>query len=675
MSDKGSITNPGVQLRDIIRGQAARESRAVDQVALGTVANVGDGATVEILLDGFSAGALEATWATPVAPAVDQRVAVLSLKGGQNFFVTGVLPTPSLGATDHGSLFGLGDDDHPQYVLVTDGIDGLGDVTITTASEGDVLRWRTSEWVNEQIGLDGLGDVTISGPTTGDALMYSGTAWVDRPLVEADISDLQTYALVSDLADYLPLAGGTMTGALTMDDLGFNVPQTGGTGQGTLLVKPSGADNGWYAYWSGGPGTAARGRLDFFGNGSDLLDLSFDGQLLAADGSVSTPSFAFDSQSGTGIYRIGTARIGFSGNGTHMAEFNAGTLRSASTATGSPSLTFGTATGSQSAPVYSFQGDTQLGHFRVAAGVAAMVSGGVWNAGWSSQGLYAGNGSAASPSVYFYNDTSMGIYAHNTTTHILGISRVGTQFALIANTGMHIYGTDPYTTQHAWLTLQPPTTGGNYDDGSAGISIGESGYLGSASMHLIYTGDGYGRIGTGTVTLGAAATMPAYTRISMVYNNLTWYQDWSLLYVSSIYYDATAYGVVRVNTGGAGTTARVSQNSYTSSRKYKRKIKTHSVEDSPFLGYRPVSYRLRKHPDTDFIDNLDYQETKYGFILEEVKEAGVAEKRIEKHPHTGEDHGLFYDSWQEELVADHTALVKDYLELKRRVANLEMAMT
>jgi len=44
------------------------------------------------------------------------------------------------------------------------------------------------------IGLDGLSDTTITGPLQNrDALIYNGSAWVDRPLVEADISDLQSY--------------------------------------------------------------------------------------------------------------------------------------------------------------------------------------------------------------------------------------------------------------------------------------------------------------------------------------------------------------------------------------------------------------------------------------------------------------------------------------------------
>lgn len=60
--------------------------------------------------------------------------------------------------------------------------------------------------------LDDLSDVTITGPLqTRDALMYDGvSSFVDRPLVEADISDLGTYLTAVTLAD---VAGDSSTTA------------------------------------------------------------------------------------------------------------------------------------------------------------------------------------------------------------------------------------------------------------------------------------------------------------------------------------------------------------------------------------------------------------------------------------------------------------------------------
>jgi hypothetical protein len=52
------------------------------------------------------------------------------------------------------------------------------------------------------------------------------------------------------------------------------------------------------------------------------------------------------------------------------------------------------------------------------------------------------------------------------------------------------------------LVLDSITTGDAWTSQGAYVSIGESGALGSASMHMTYRGDGYGFIGAGTVTNG-----------------------------------------------------------------------------------------------------------------------------------------------------------------------------
>jgi len=62
------------------------------------------------------------------------------------------------------------------------------------------------------------------------------------------------------------------------------------------------------------------------------------------------------------------------------------------------------------------------------------------------------------------------------------------------------------------LILDSPSTGDNWTSQGAQISLGESGD-GSAALHLTYTGDGYGRIGMGSITSG----VPAYSVIKFYY--------------------------------------------------------------------------------------------------------------------------------------------------------------
>ena len=91
VKDRGSLTSPGVELRDLIRGQASKSAQKFDQVALGLVTDTGDDVTVGVAIDGFAGGEVLVTWASPVTPALDQRVVMLALAGGQKFFVVGVV--------------------------------------------------------------------------------------------------------------------------------------------------------------------------------------------------------------------------------------------------------------------------------------------------------------------------------------------------------------------------------------------------------------------------------------------------------------------------------------------------------------------------------------------------------------------------------------------------------
>ena len=100
------------------------------------------------------------------------------------------------------------------------------------------------------------------------------------------------------------------------------------------------------------------------------------GQVRGPDGSAAAPSFAFMNDTDTGMYLFGTDRLGFSIGGTHVAEFNNGKLRTATTATGSPEILFGSSTGSATNPVYSFQGDSNTGMYRSASDVLAWTTGG-----------------------------------------------------------------------------------------------------------------------------------------------------------------------------------------------------------------------------------------------------------------------------------------------------------
>ena len=90
MKNRGNRATAAVDFREALRTEARKMSRKVDQVVVGTVRAV-RGETVSVLIDGFRAGNITVGWASPIPAAVGQRVTMVGLAGGQEWYVTGVL--------------------------------------------------------------------------------------------------------------------------------------------------------------------------------------------------------------------------------------------------------------------------------------------------------------------------------------------------------------------------------------------------------------------------------------------------------------------------------------------------------------------------------------------------------------------------------------------------------
>lgn len=87
-------------------------------------------------------------------------------------------------------------------------IDDITNVVITSAADGQILKYNGTNWVNvtfnELIALAGLSDVTITSVASGNILKYNGSAWVNSSTSELiplnDLSDVTiTSAATSDL--------------------------------------------------------------------------------------------------------------------------------------------------------------------------------------------------------------------------------------------------------------------------------------------------------------------------------------------------------------------------------------------------------------------------------------------------------------------------------------------
>lgn len=79
-------------------------------------------------------------------------------------------------------------------------LDALSNVTITSNSSGELLKWNGSAWINNTLAeagisgtshnhtLDALSNVTITSNSSGELLKWNGSAWINNTLAEAGIA-------------------------------------------------------------------------------------------------------------------------------------------------------------------------------------------------------------------------------------------------------------------------------------------------------------------------------------------------------------------------------------------------------------------------------------------------------------------------------------------------------
>lgn len=129
----------------------------------------------------------------------------------------------------------------------------LADVQLSSPSTGQVLTYNatTGKWVNANpqggvTDLANLTDVTLTTPTYGDVLLYDGTKWINSDLKTINgapiygSGDIQIGGGSS--GNYLPLAGGTMTGTIygnTGNGILFQSYNTGSWREGIRVYNAS----------------------------------------------------------------------------------------------------------------------------------------------------------------------------------------------------------------------------------------------------------------------------------------------------------------------------------------------------------------------------------------------------------------------------------------------------
>ncbi|SUE95810.1 tail fiber protein H [Ectopseudomonas mendocina] len=223
--------------------------------------------------------------------------------------------------------------------------------------------------------------------------------------------------------------------------------------------------------------------------------------------------------------KLSTARtISATGDATGSASFDgsANISISLTVVDNSHNHTIGNVTGLQAALDAK---QPSLGFAPIQQGTGAGQGNNAVKMGWSASGLLL-----QVDSTDFANVWPISISKNAATATKLQTARTinGVAFDGSANitvedstklplTGGDLTGDLSITKSNPWITLDSDSAGGNGVEQGAGISIGESGKKGAASLHLTYTGDGYGHIGMGAVD--PTSGIPAYRAMSFFYQN------------------------------------------------------------------------------------------------------------------------------------------------------------
>lgn len=238
------------------------------------------------------------------------------------------------GVTDHGALSGLADDDHAQY-LTTARHAAIGDnphgvtavdvgalplsggtmtgALILDADPSAALEAATKQYVdNNAGGASDVDDLTTDTGNAGEMVRVAAAGGLEYRSTAQVLSDIGA-AAAADLADYLPLAGGTLTGVLF-------IPSNSTTPQ----IRAAGASGAGIAMDSSGNvtlfgGSSGQRNISLSGNG---LNLSGIPRLLVPPGTVSVPGLGWSNDGDTGFFRTfdGGGATGMTSDATEIAR-------------------------------------------------------------------------------------------------------------------------------------------------------------------------------------------------------------------------------------------------------------------------------------------------------------------------------------------------------------------
>jgi hypothetical protein len=368
-------------------------------------------------------------------------------------------------------------------IIIGDGktIGSASDVdAITIASNGQLTLTQTLIGTS----LDISGDIDVDGTTNLDVVDIDGAV---------DMASTLTVTGVSILNGGVDIAGDLTVdvdgGDIFFKDSGTEFGRITNSG-GMFGLQVATQDQDLIVYMNDGGSTVEALKLD----GSDAGNATFNGTVLASNGTNSLPSLSFSGDTNTGLYRPSADNLGFAVGGVARA-FMSGTQFSM------------TGNGRFSGTIIAESGDITIsdGNLVVASGHGIDFSAASGSAGGSASALLddyeEGTWTPALTNSYGSRQGTWGSSLAGTYTKV---GRKVTVFVSIVGSGMYFSSERgyqqitgmPFTANHTGMVAP---YAGSWGAGNVTHSNAGTVYLSSASMYMHSAASNVDTSGTGHI--------------------------------------------------------------------------------------------------------------------------------------------------------------------------------
>lgn len=294
-------------------------------------------------------------------------------------------------------------------------------VTLTTITStwANVTMDDLATALTGSLARDGAGGMTASLKLVNGTIGAPGLSWATEPtsgLYRSAAGDFRYSVASNDVVQIVAGALRTVAGTLAAPSHSF-------------ILDP---DSGFYSQGANSIGVSA-GNTDVALFGSARVQSTVAHWF--ADGNVGTPSLSFSSDTDTGIYRISANVLGFAVGGIAVAHATTVSFH----VDVAQQLNEDGAVGT---PSYSFENDPDTGVYRSAANTMELVANGALKltvaTTLTSRVTHAfADGAVGTPGLNFDNDPNTGIYRIGADN--LGFSTGGVLRANINSTGQLLY--------------------------------------------------------------------------------------------------------------------------------------------------------------------------------------------------------------------------------------------